>query len=82
MECRRLECKTTRRFRNEFGAHAGFTLKELGEELRAFFSRIDDATLDYYVTIYPHQARTMRLLHGSGLGAYAFPSIYFVGRKM
>ena len=70
------------RFRNEFGAHAGFTLQELGEELQAFFSLIDDATLDYYVTIYPHQARTIRLLHGSGLGAYAFPSIYFVGRKM
>jgi len=70
------------RFRNEFGAHAGFTLKELGEELRVLFSRIDEATLDYYLTIYPHWARTMRLLHSSGLGAYAFPSIYFVGRKM
>jgi SAM-dependent methyltransferase len=70
------------RFRNEFGAHAGFTLRELGEELRAIFSRIDEATLDYYLAIYPHRARTVRLLHSSGLGAYAFPSIYFVGRKM
>jgi SAM-dependent methyltransferase len=70
------------RFRNEFGAHAGFTLQELGAELRAFFGCIDEATLDYYLAIYPHRARTMRLLHSSGLGAYAFPSIYFVGRKM
>lgn len=70
------------RFRNEFGAHAGFTLQELGEELRLFFSCIDEATLDYYLTIYPHRASTVRLLHSSGLGAYAFPSIYFVGRKI
>src|SRR5688572_2918492 len=70
------------RFRNEMGAHAGFTLRELGGELRAVFSHIDDATLDYYLAIYPHRARTVRLLHNSGLGTYAFPSIYFVGRKM
>ena len=70
------------RFRNELGAHAGFTLQELGEELRAFFGCIEEATLDYYLAIYPHRARTMRLLHSSGLGAYAFPSIYFIGRKM
>jgi SAM-dependent methyltransferase len=70
------------RFRNELGAHAGFTLQELGDELRAFFSCIDEATLDYYTAIYPHRARTVRLLHSSGLGTYAFPSIYFLGRKM
>jgi SAM-dependent methyltransferase len=70
------------RFRNELGAHAGFTLRELGGELRAVFSRIDDATLDYYLAMYPHRARTVRLLHGSGLGTVVFPSIYFVGRKM
>ena len=69
------------RFRNELGAHAGFTLSELGGELRAVFNHIDDATLDYYLAQYPHRARTVRLLHNSGLGTYAFPSIYFVGRK-
>jgi len=70
------------RFRNELGAHAGFTLSELGGELRAVFSHVDDATLDYYLAQYPHRARTVRLLHNSGLGTYAFPSIYFVGQKM
>jgi SAM-dependent methyltransferase len=69
------------RFRNELGAHAGFTLSELGGELRAVFSRIDDATLDYYLAQYPHRARTVRMLHSSGLGTFAFPSIYFVGQK-
>lgn len=69
------------RFRNELGAHAGFTLQELGGELRSFFGSVDEATLEYYLAIYPHRARTMRLLHSSGLGAYAFPSIYFIGRK-
>ena len=61
---------------------SAFTLQELGEELRAFFGCIEEATLDYYLAIYPHRARTMRLIHSSGLGAYAFPRIYFVGRKM
>ena len=31
--------------------HAGFTLQGLDQELRTFFSLIDDATLDFYVTI-------------------------------
>jgi SAM-dependent methyltransferase len=70
------------RFRNELGAHAGFTLTELGGELRAVFTHIDDATLDYYLAIYPNRARTVRLLEGSGLGTFAFPSIYFTGLKM
>lgn len=69
------------RFRNELGAHAGFTLSELGGELRSVFSQIDDATLDYYLAQYPNRARTVRMLHGSGLGTFAFPSIYFSGRK-
>lgn len=69
------------RFRNEFGAHAGFTWQELGGELRSVFSQIADATLDYYLAIYPHRAATVRMLHSSGLGRFAFPSIYFVGSK-
>lgn len=69
------------RFRNELGAHAGFTLRELGAELRAVFSHVDDATLDYYLAIYPRRSGAVRLLHRSGLGALAFPSIYFSGSK-
>jgi len=69
------------KFRNEYGAHAGFTMAELGGELRAFFARIDEATLDYYLAIYPRKSRTVRMLHRSGLGTFAFPSIYFVGGK-
>jgi SAM-dependent methyltransferase len=69
------------RFRNELGAHAGFTLRELGAELRVVFGHVDDATLDYYLAIYPHRSGPVRLLHRSGLGTFAFPSIYFVGGK-
>jgi len=69
------------RFRNELGAHAGFTLQELGAELRVVFGRADDATLDYYLAIYPHHSGSVRLLHRSGLGTFAFPSIYFAGGK-
>ena len=81
VECRRLEREIARPVSQRAGAHAGFTLRELGSELRAVFNQIDDATLDYYLAMYPHRARTVRLLHGSGLGTFAFPSIYFVGRK-
>lgn len=70
------------RFRNELGAHAGFTTSELGGELRAVFSDIHEATLDYYLALYPHRARTVRVLHNSGLGTFAFPSIYFAGQKI
>jgi SAM-dependent methyltransferase len=70
------------RFRNELGAHAGFTLSELSGELRAVFSHVEDATLDYYLALYPHRARMVRLLHNSGLGTYLFPSIYFVGQNL
>jgi SAM-dependent methyltransferase len=75
------KAKLRGRFRNELGAHAGYTLRELREELRAVFSQVDDATLDYYLASYPRRTRTIRLLNNSGLGTYAFPSIYFSGRK-
>lgn len=58
------------------------TGRELGGTLRAFFSQIDEATLDYYLAIYPHRERTVRMLHDTGLGTFAFPSVYFIGRKM
>lgn len=69
------------RFRNELGAHAGFTLSELGGELRTVFPDVDDATVDYYLAVYPHRQRIVRMLNDSGLGTFAYPSIYFVGRK-
>jgi len=69
------------RFRNEFGAHAGFTNDELSAELRAAFGDVSDITLDYYRAVYAKRQTLVQGLHSSGLGRLLFPSIYFVGAK-
>jgi hypothetical protein len=40
------------KFRNEFGARAGFLSSELGEEHKHAFGTADEITLDYYLAIY------------------------------
>jgi len=69
------------RFRNECGAHAGFSTKELDGDLRAVFSHVNDITLPYYHAIYPNKTNLVNRLHASGLWQYLFPSIYFFGAK-
>lgn len=82
LNAREWKARLQGRFRNELGAHAGFTQRELGGELRAVFPHTDEATLDYYLAMYPHWAGTVRMLHNSGLGTFAFPGVYFLGRKV
>ena len=69
------------RFRNEFGAHAGFSADELKAALKQAFARADDITLPYYLRLYRDRARAVSLLEKSGLGRLLFPSVYFMGRK-
>ena len=69
------------RFRNEFGAHAGFTRDELAAELQAAFGDTTDISLDYYRAVYARQGTVIGVLHSSGLGTLLFPSIYFTGAK-
>jgi SAM-dependent methyltransferase len=69
------------RFRNEFGAHAGFTRRELAAELGRVFSATRDVTHDYYRRLYATRARSVDLLQHSGLGGLLFPSVYFIGPK-
>lgn len=68
------------RFRNEYGAHAGFT----SEELSRLCSRIGDcvpATRQYYERLYPQHRTVINLLVTLGLWEFAFPCHYLVGRK-
>jgi SAM-dependent methyltransferase len=68
------------RFRNEFGAHAGFTRSELRAMLRASFRDVYDETAAYFALIYPRYRPTLSLLDRLGLSRFAYPAIYFSGR--
>lgn len=65
------------RFRNELGAHAGFTSAELKEMLEQVFSETTEITLRYYVGVYRNSAS---VLARSGLGRFLFPAVYFMGK--
>jgi len=69
------------RFRNEYGAHAGFSPEELSTELGNVFSSVDDTTLQYYLEVYPGKARLIEFAHKVGIQHFLFPSLYFIGRR-
>lgn len=69
------------RFRNEYGAHAGFSAEELGTALGNVFSSVRDITLAYYFEVYPDKARLIEFVHGMGIERFLFPSVYFIGRR-
>lgn len=75
------KAKITGRFRNDLGAHAGFTSKELMRDLRDVFGDAKDITLLYYLLSYRHHRATIRLIDSIGANSLLFPSIYFLGRK-
>lgn len=68
-------------FRNEFGAHAGFSSAELRAALEQVFSRTEEITLPYYLDLYRNYAGLTDLLDKSGLARFVFPSVYFLGSK-
>ncbi len=69
------------RFRNEYGAHAGFSPGELKAALEQVFDRTEDITLLYYLRVYQYHAGLVSLLGKLGLGGFFFPSVYFMGTK-
>lgn len=69
------------RFRNEFGAHAGFTRTELQNELSGGIGPAINVTLPYYTSLYARKAGYVRLLDRMRLSSLLFPAIYFVGGK-
>jgi len=69
------------RFRNEFGAHAGFSRNELQSELSGAIGPAKNVTLTYYVSLYSRKATYVRLLDRLKLSSLVFPAIYFIGAK-
>lgn len=68
------------RFRNECGAHAGFTLEEL-EALCRPIGACTPVSRQYYDELYPRQSRLVATIDGLRLARWIFPSHYLVGRK-
>lgn len=69
------------RFRNEFGAHAGYTTSELQDILLQHFSTTEDVSVEYYRRVYERRVGTVNVLAGMGLGQILFPSVYFIGTR-
>ncbi len=69
------------KFRNECGAHAGYSSSELRRALEEFFDGAEEITRDYYLAIYSSYTGLVRFLDKSGLGKIFFPAIYFMGKK-
>lgn len=67
------------RFRNEYGAHAGFTATELSNELATVFGNAVDITVDYYEEIYPRHLEKLAWLRRMHLASFILPSVYFSG---
>lgn len=69
------------RFRNEFGAHAGFSSAELKSSLVDVFGDAQEITERYYLSVYRSYSRLVTVLAKSGLGRFLFPAVYFMGTK-
>jgi len=68
------------RFRNELGAHAGFTFAELADLCRIVGEPIA-ATREYYERLYPRHRGTIAAIIGLHLSRPVFPCFYCVGRR-
>jgi ubiquinone/menaquinone biosynthesis C-methylase UbiE len=69
------------RFRNQYGAHAGFTAAELRQDLGCAFADITEITSEYYLRLYAKQRALVRAILAAGLGRFLFPSVYFIARR-
>lgn len=71
------------RFRNEFGAHAGFSEKELREMLRPSFTDIRSLTADYLDFKYAHKLPPflLKAICTPPLVGVVPPSVYLIASK-
>jgi len=69
------------RFRNELGAHAGFTRPELTGELARFFPTVTSVADEYYAFMYPRFRLVLLGLQACRLAEYAYPSVCLTARR-
>jgi ubiquinone/menaquinone biosynthesis C-methylase UbiE len=71
--------RLTGKFRNDLGAHAGFSASELGHMLAEAFNDVENASDQYYKKIYSNKESLLAILRGLHLTDIAYPSVYFMG---
>jgi len=69
------------KFENELGAHAGFTSTELEKLLSEVFSKADERTTLYFLTVYQNHQSLLNFIDSSGFSRFIYPSVYFSGCK-
>ncbi len=69
------------KFKNESGAHAGFTEKEFLDQAAGVFAEISPLRNRYMLLKYPKLGRIFRFVIQIGLEEFLFPSNYFLCRK-
>jgi ubiquinone/menaquinone biosynthesis C-methylase UbiE len=72
--------RLTGRWRNELGAHAGFSARELAT-LLAPIGPASDISDDFYGRIYSRHRSLVTALSRSGLRHIVFPCVYMLGQK-
>ncbi len=73
--------RITRRFDNEHGAHAGFTMQEMQKMFRPLFRKVYPVTDQYYMIKWPNLKRTVDYLSRANLLKYIVPSVYVLSIK-
>lgn len=69
------------KFRNEFGAHAGFSQNEFFAELKEVFCTVRNVTRLYFHELYYTKRIILLILEKTNLYKLLYPSIYFAGKK-
>jgi ubiquinone/menaquinone biosynthesis C-methylase UbiE len=75
------KAKVKGKFRNELGAHAGFSHSELNGMLSKNFSVIKNVSQAYYEEIYRTKKNSVKWLYKLGLNDYLLPAVYFLAKK-
>jgi ubiquinone/menaquinone biosynthesis C-methylase UbiE len=68
-------------WRNDCGAHAGFTEGELRSMCHRAFGRAEVKSDQYYETLYRSKQKFVRALSLSGAKRFVYPCVYVVGTK-
>jgi len=74
-----LRMRLTGRWRNELGAHAGFTAQELGMMCKQAFGDARNISGAYYDGLQGRTAQISRLANAAGLAWLIEPCVYFCG---
>lgn len=69
------------KFRNELGAHAGFSEGELRNMLSYNFSEVKNVSQEYYEEIYSTKKNYISWLYKLRINVFLLPAVYFIAKK-